>query len=90
MLFIVNGNFDRSGWEKSGKALQARSRKPEVKAVLELLVPGGSRFTGVYESKDATSLHKYLGKLPGLQVMEVMPALPLDNILILEEMGGRG
>jgi hypothetical protein len=89
MLFLVHGHFERSRWEDTRRTLPARTKKPEVKVVFELLVPGDFRFTGIYESRDATSLHKYLRRLSGLDVQAVMPALPLDNILIVDEMGAK-
>lgn len=89
MLFLVEGWFEKGSWDDARQALQARRKAPEVKIVLEVVVPGSLRFLGLYDSKDATSLHKFTRRLAGLQVSEVMPALPLDNVLIVEEMASK-
>jgi hypothetical protein len=89
MLFVVYGRFVKDKWDSCKKQLKNRKKKADVKAIIELMAPGDYRFTGVYDSKDATSLYKYLKKFDGLDVTEVMPGLPLDNILIIDEMGSR-
>ncbi len=89
MLFTVTGKFDKGSWGQASAQLKNRKKKAEVKIIIELMTPGDMRFTGIYDSKDATSLYKYLGRLEGLTVQDVAPALPIDNIVIIDDMAKR-
>ncbi len=89
MLFVVTGSFTRESWNAAKGQIKSRKKKAEVKIIIELMTPGDRRFTGIYDSKDATSLYKYLTHFEGLEVGNVAPALPIDNLVIIDEMAKR-
>lgn len=89
MLFVVIGKFKKESWDSSKKGVKNRKKKADIKALMELVSPGDLRFTGIYDSKDATSLYKYLSRLEGLAIEGVTPALPLDNVIIIDEMAAK-
>lgn len=89
MLFVVIGKFGKPAWDSAKKGIKNRKKKVDLKILMEMVSPGDLRFTGVYDSKDATSLYKYLKRLEGLSIEGVSPALPLDNVLIIDDMAAK-
>ncbi len=89
MLFVVTGSFTKESWDTAKEQIKNRKKKAEVKIIIELMTPGDRHFTGIYDSKDATSLYKYLNHLEGLEVGNVVPALPIDNLIIIDDMAKR-
>ncbi len=89
MLFVVTGGFTKESWNAATGQIKNRKKKAEVKIIIELITPGDRRFTGIYDSKDATSLYKYLNHFEGLEIGNVVPALPIDNVIIIDDMAKR-